>query len=267
MATTPKNQNSLPCIGAVLGEIPARSRVAVSGSQPVPVFAFARSVTRALLSLPCRVGPVACSCGLSRGLSACSCPSLVLAVSESCPPVFVWLPLPAPVAAPRFSFVSSFVPLASVVRCRSSVSSFPGLAAALSAVGAVGAGCRVGVVGSREFPALGLVSLFVGSLPSSCVVVSGAARGVDRVAASSARSRGLEVSEFAAAWGSQLGRSAGVVRNRELVSSCSVVVVFRSLGASPGSDSAASLARSCGVPVFVVSPPSGACSVVQPSLF
>ncbi len=148
----------------------------------------------------------------------------------------------------------------------SSAASFPSLAAALSAVSALPPGARVGVVGSRSFPALGLVSLFVASLPSSCVVVSGGARGVDARAASSASARGLSVSVFPAAWGS-LGRSAGVVRNKALVSSCSVVVVFRSLGASPGSDSAASLARSCGVPVFVVSPPPLCCPVSQPSLF
>ena len=151
----------------------------------------------------------------------------------------------------------------------SSVSSFPSLSAALAAVRAAGPGCRVGVVGSRSFPALGLVSLFVASLPSSCVVVSGGARGVDRVAQYAAEARGLwgPSSLFPAEWGSRLGRAAGVVRNAPLVRSCAVVVVFHSLGESRGSDSAASLARAAGVPVFVVSPPPLCCPVSQPSLF
>jgi hypothetical protein len=266
MATTILTASALPSVRDVLGDFPARCRVSFRGSVPVHSLEFLRSTHPLVLSMPCRVAPVVCSCGMS----VCSCPSFSLEIKG--PPVLVWLPVPpvSPSPAPpraRFSFASSFVPVSSVVRARLSVSSFPCLVAALSAIHEAGPGCRVGVVGSREFPALGLVSLFVASLPAGCVVVSGAARGVDRAAASSARGRGLEVDEFRAAWSSSLGRAAGMLRNRELVSSCSVVVVFRALGASPGSDSDASLARSAGIPVFVVSPPALACPVVQPSLF
>lgn len=139
------------------------------------------------------------------------------------------------------------------------------LSPALAACAQLAPGSRVAVVGSREFPDLSLVSEFVASLPSSCVVVSGAARGVDSVAASSARRRGLHVSEISASW-SSLGRSAGVVRNAELVSCVDVLVAFHD-GVSPGTASSVSLARRSGVPCFVVSPPPAPGQPVQASLF
>lgn len=115
---------------------------------------------------------------------------------------------------------------------------------------------RVAVVGSRDFPSPLLVSEFVRSLPSGCVVVSGGSGVVDLEAAASARARGLEVEEFLADWKS-FGRSAGPLRNRALVSSgLSFLVCFLSDPSSPsrGSASAVREARKAGVPVFLFGP-------------
>ncbi len=226
--------------------VPFASRVCGVGA-PVPVAAFVASAPAALLALPARVSAWPCGCGAAGG-AGCVCPSLAVFVpGAGSPCVAVWLspPSPPPPAA---------------------------LEPSLSAVGAavasspVGAAVRVGVVGSRSFSALGLVRSFVAALPAGVVVVSGGACGVDRVAEGAASARGLSVSVFPAAWGSALGRLAGVVRNRALVRSCSVVVAFWD-GVSAGTASAVSLARAAGVPVFVVSPPPAPGALAQLGLF
>jgi len=132
---------------------------------------------------------------------------------------------------------------------------------ALAFVAALPPGSRVAVLGSRgACPALlALVSAFVGALPSSVVVCSGGAGGVDQLAASVASSRGLQVAVFPAAW-SSLGRAAGVVRSRQLLAGCAAAVVFWSgdPASSPGSAAALAAARSLGVPVFSVVCPASA---------
>ena len=139
----------------------------------------------------------------------------------------------------------------------------PVLSPALSFCSSLPPSSRVGVVGSREFPALELVEEFVALLPAGCVVVSGKAEGVDQCAASCARSRGLVVDELPFVKG--IGKAGGPVRNRALVSSCAVVVGF-SCGSS-GTEDALSCARRLGVPSFRVSPPPASGSPVQASLF
>jgi hypothetical protein len=141
----------------------------------------------------------------------------------------------------------------------------PVLSSAVSFCASLPPGFRVGVVGSREFPALSLVEEFVSLLPSGVVVVSGKAEGVDQCAAACARSRGLVVDELPFVRGR--GKAGGPVRNRELARSVAVLVVFRKSGHSPGSDSVASFARQFRVPLFVVSPPAPATEPAQLSLF
>lgn len=68
------------------------------------------------------------------------------------------------------------------------------------------------VVGSRGYPDLLQVRSFVDDLPSNTVVVSGGAQGVDRVAATAARKRGLAVLELSAPWSCDSKR-AGFIRN------------------------------------------------------
>lgn len=240
--------SALPAGALCLPWLVSFSRVALGLGRPVALACFVAALPAAPARWPARVAAWPCGCG--RPAALCVCPSLAVFVpTGDCLPV--WLPrVPSPVPP---------VPPA------------PGpLAPALSAVAAAcaaapaGSAVRVGVVGSRSFSSLALVRSFVAALPAGVVVVSGGAGGVDRVAASAAAARGLEVSVFPAAW--SLGRAAGVVRNAPLVRSCALVVAFWD-GVSAGTGSAVSLARSSFVPVFVVAPPVAAGAPVQSSLF
>lgn len=54
---------------------------------------------------------------------------------------------------------------------------------------------RLAVVGARDFANLGLVRMYIEKLPPETVIVSGGARGVDRVAVSVARKLGMQYVE------------------------------------------------------------------------
>lgn len=55
---------------------------------------------------------------------------------------------------------------------------------------------KIGIVGSRAFPQLDLVSWFVNELPVGCIVISGGAKGVDSVAAETATKNNLKCIEY-----------------------------------------------------------------------
>lgn len=84
---------------------------------------------------------------------------------------------------------------------------------------------KIAIVGSREFPRLDLVSDYVQALPTSTVVVSGGATGVDTVAENSARKKGLEVVIFRPEW-KKYGRAAGFLRNYKVVEEAEKVIAF-----------------------------------------
>jgi hypothetical protein len=111
---------------------------------------------------------------------------------------------------------------------------------------------RVGIVGSRCLDMSILLSEFIGCLPDGCCVVSGRGGLVDIFAADYADAYGYSVDEFPADW-HRYGRSAGPIRNREIVrSGLYCLVVFLSLdGASKGSRDAIKAAKKAGIPVFV----------------
>lgn len=108
----------------------------------------------------------------------------------------------------------------------------------------------VAIVGSRDFPDLDAVRRYVCALPPGTVVVSGGARGVDRVAEDEARSRGLVVQVYPADW-QKYGRRAGAVRNKLIVDRCTRVVAFWD-GASPGTQITIRMAKAAGKPVEIV---------------
>jgi hypothetical protein len=84
------------------------------------------------------------------------------------------------------------------------------------------AGTCLAFVGSRDFAGLGRG--FIASLPSDIVVLSGGARGVDRCAADTARSRGLRCIEYFADWDRDGLYLAGRIRNQRVAERC--VVAF-----------------------------------------
>ena len=70
--------------------------------------------------------------------------------------------------------------------------------------------------GSRDWDNQEIVRAALQELDESSVVVSGAARGADSIAADLAREMGLEVWEFAADW-EAYGKRAGMMRNLQML--------------------------------------------------
>ena len=103
---------------------------------------------------------------------------------------------------------------------------------------------RVAIVGSRDFPKMGVVRAFVQSLDLNVVVISGGARGVDTVAVEEARECGLEVEEINAEW-DEIGRAAGPLRNTKIVDRADIVVAFWD-GRSSGTRDTIKKARAAG---------------------
>lgn len=115
---------------------------------------------------------------------------------------------------------------------------------------------RVAVVGSREYPNIGLVRTFVRRLAErdpGATVVSGNARGVDRAAEAAARYAGLKVVSLKADWDRYGKKMAGFIRNGQIVDACDVVAAFWD-GSSNGTADTIGKAKVAGKPVSVWGP-------------
>jgi len=110
----------------------------------------------------------------------------------------------------------------------------------------------VAIVGSRDFPNLGLVRTIVRALPAGTRVISGGARGVDSVAEVTARERGLEIRIFPADW-ARYGRSAGPLRNAHIVRHADQILAFWT-GKSRGTLDTLRQARDAGKMTWVINP-------------
>lgn len=83
-------------------------------------------------------------------------------------------------------------------------------------------------------------------------IISGGARGVDRLANEYAASQGLEFTEYPADW-DRYGKRAGFIRNYAMVGAADAVIAVWD-GTSSGTKHSIELARSSGKPVFVYTP-------------
>jgi hypothetical protein len=113
---------------------------------------------------------------------------------------------------------------------------------------------KVAVLGSRSVRSLAVVASAIqqSGFPVS-QVLSGGARGVDSMAVAWAQQRGIPFRVFPAQW-QFFGRSAGVIRSRELLRHSQAVVLVWSgcRRCSPGSWHELSEAQRIGLPVFEV---------------
>ena len=109
---------------------------------------------------------------------------------------------------------------------------------------------RMAIVGSRDFRNLDKVQAFVRLLDKDIIIVSGGARGVDRVAEREAEACGLQTMIFPAQW-DIYGKRAGFVRNREIVAHADELVAFWD-GKSKGTAHSIELAQQKGIPVLVI---------------
>lgn len=101
------------------------------------------------------------------------------------------------------------------------------------------------VIGSRNFPAPEVVRGYVAGLPSDCIVVSGAAAGVDTWAEEAAEAAGIVTLIFHADW-EGLGQRAGPIRNEQIIAAAGEIVAFWN-GKSRGTLNALSLAKKKGI--------------------
>lgn len=101
---------------------------------------------------------------------------------------------------------------------------------------------KVMICGSRGYDDLDSVRAFVRSLPRGAIIVTGGALGVDRAAEDEADAIGLQATVMLPDW-KAFGRSAGPLRNQQMVDTCDWGVAFWD-GGSPGTkDSIARLKR------------------------
>lgn len=83
---------------------------------------------------------------------------------------------------------------------------------------------KIAIVGSREYSRLDHIWAFVDNLPDTAEIISGGARGVDSEAETAAWARAHTII-FRANW-AQYGKSAGVLRNQQIVNNCDALVAF-----------------------------------------
>jgi len=84
---------------------------------------------------------------------------------------------------------------------------------------------RLAIIGSRKYPDLDRVRALVRGVPAGTLIVSGGAEGPDSIAVDTARERGLSYLVFPAKW-AELGRSAGLIRNQDIVDQADRLVAF-----------------------------------------
>ncbi len=110
---------------------------------------------------------------------------------------------------------------------------------------------KVLVCGSRDWTDWKAIENRPQTLPPRTTIISGAARGVDSIAASIGRKLGLEVREFPAEW-NKFGRSAGYRRNLVMLEHDPDLMIAFHVGNSPGTAHAIEHARKKGIPIEVI---------------
>lgn len=91
---------------------------------------------------------------------------------------------------------------------------------------------KIAIVGSRNFSDLTKVRDYVNTLPPDTIVISGGAKGVDTVAETTAKAKGLTTIVYLPEW-KKYGRSAGIKRNEDIIHNAEAVIAFWD-GNSPG---------------------------------
>ena len=106
---------------------------------------------------------------------------------------------------------------------------------------------KLAVVGSRTFSDYPFMEEML-QYHSCTQIISGAARGADRLAKQYSAEKGIPIREFPADWEAH-GKSAGFIRNRKIVATCDEVVAFWD-GKSRGTKHTIDLAEAAGKPVY-----------------
>ena len=110
---------------------------------------------------------------------------------------------------------------------------------------------RVLVCGSRDWTDETRIFQQLLLLPPGTEIITGAARGVDRIAADNARLLEFPVREFPADW-NRHGRSAGFIRNNEMLNEDPDLVIAFWDGQSRGTAHTIREAEKRGIPVQII---------------
>lgn len=84
---------------------------------------------------------------------------------------------------------------------------------------------RVAIVGSRDWKDGESIKKYMSSLPKDSVIISGGARGVDTFAVLYATELKLNFEVYNASW-DIYGKTAGIIRNTEIINNSDKVVAF-----------------------------------------
>jgi hypothetical protein len=114
---------------------------------------------------------------------------------------------------------------------------------------------RIIIAGSRDFndqkTVDEAVDKFINQLPCSKIqIISGGARGADRLGENYARARHYELKIFPARW-DRYGKRAGYIRNEEMAENADALIAFWD-GKSPGTKHMIDIARDKGLNVTVI---------------
>jgi len=100
---------------------------------------------------------------------------------------------------------------------------------------------NIGVVGTRTFTDYDLLKTELDKIKNIDLIVSGGAKGADKLAELYAMEHDISIKIFNAEWG-KYGRSAGPIRNRKIIESSDYVIAFWD-GKSRGTLSSINLAK------------------------
>lgn len=111
---------------------------------------------------------------------------------------------------------------------------------------------KVLVCGSRSWKQADKIAVRLTQLPRGSEIIHGAARGADVTAGSLARSLGIPEQSFPADWRGK-GRSAGILRNLEMLDEKPDLVLAFWDGVSTGTKHTIDEAVARGIPVEIIS--------------
>lgn len=122
---------------------------------------------------------------------------------------------------------------------------------------------RILVSGSRDWDNMTIVSdtlrdamIYLGVEPSSVTLVHGGARGLDSIAGTVATNMGMRVEKHPARW-DEYGKSAGMIRNREMVELGASLFIAFPLDKSVGTWGCLKEAQKSGMECWVVDSETG----------
>jgi len=111
---------------------------------------------------------------------------------------------------------------------------------------------KLAIVGSRDFNDYEFLKRIIAHHPCT-QIISGGARGADALAKRYATEHGIPIQECMPNW-EVYGKSAGFLRNEQIVKACDELVAFWD-GKSRGTKHSLTLAENAGKPVYKYWPP------------